>query len=84
MYDEEERDIDSFDGAIYLNFSVALKFLPINGDTEGLPIMIYGKPDRCLHGAYVIQLARSGLFSSAYSDWMQIDYSLVPRDAAQW
>lgn len=82
--DDEEWAIGHIDGAIHLDFKRDFeKLYYANGQTKGLPIVIYCNGDNCLRSAYASAISvlwgysQVYYFRSGYFAWMLADYPLV-------
>lgn len=82
--DQEEWAIGHIDGAIHLDFKRDFeKLYYANGQTKGLPIVIYCNGDNCLRSAYASAISvlwgysQVYYFRSGYFAWMLADYPLV-------
>lgn len=81
---DEEWAIGHIDGAIHLDFKRDFeKLYYANGQTKGLPIVIYCNGDNCLRGAYASAISvlwgysQVYYFRSGYFAWLLADYPLT-------
>lgn len=82
--DRDEWAIGHIHGAIHLDFKRDFeKLYYANGQTKGLPIVIYCNGENCLRSAYASAISvlwgysQVYYFRSGYFAWMLADYPLV-------